>query len=140
MLRVAAVDLKRDCQLLTRWFSPLQGVHVHLCVRAAFLSSRTRACYQMGGCQNYGPFLGTLNIRCRNIIGTQKGTIILTTTQISLVSVFWVLSRSGTVSCGWHLSAGCQALQAPANPGHAPHVSVQATCPSPVCKLDGLGA
>ena len=36
----------------------------------------------MGGCQNYGPFLGTLNIRCRIIIGTQKGTIILTTTHI----------------------------------------------------------
>ena len=32
----------------------------------------------MGGCQHYGPFLGTLNIRCRSIIGTQKGTIILT--------------------------------------------------------------
>ena len=26
----------------------------------------------MGGCQNYGPFLGTLNIRCRIIIGMQK--------------------------------------------------------------------
>ena len=26
----------------------------------------------MGGCQNYGPFLGTLNIRCRIIIGIQK--------------------------------------------------------------------
>ena len=100
MLRVAAVDLKRDCQPLTRWFSPLQGVHVHLCVRAAFLSSRTRACYEMGGCQNYGPFLGTPNIRCRIIIGTQRGTISLTTTQISLVSVFWVLSRSVTVSWG----------------------------------------
>ena len=36
----------------------------------------------MGGCQNYGPFLGTLNIRCRIIIGIQKGTIILTTTQM----------------------------------------------------------
>ena len=36
----------------------------------------------MGGCQNYGPFLSTLNIRGRIIIGTQKGTIILTTTQI----------------------------------------------------------
>ena len=23
----------------------------------------------MGGCQNYGPFWGTLNIRCRTIIG-----------------------------------------------------------------------
>ena len=39
---------------------------------------------EMGGCQNYGPFLGTLNIRCRTIIGTQKGTIILTTTQMNL--------------------------------------------------------
>ena len=36
----------------------------------------------MGGCQNYGPFLGTLDIRCRIIIGIQKGTITLTTTQI----------------------------------------------------------
>ena len=27
---------------------------------------------QMGVCQNYGPFLGTLNIRCRIIIGIQK--------------------------------------------------------------------
>ena len=36
----------------------------------------------MGGCQNYGPFLGTLSIRCRTIPGTQKGTIILTTTHM----------------------------------------------------------
>ena len=36
----------------------------------------------MGGCQNDGSFLGTLNIRCRIIIGTQKGTIILTTTHM----------------------------------------------------------
>ena len=27
----------------------------------------------MGSCQNYGPVLGTLNNRCRIIIGTQKG-------------------------------------------------------------------
>ena len=26
----------------------------------------------MGGCQNYNPFLGTLNIRCRFMIGNQK--------------------------------------------------------------------
>ena len=34
--------------------------------------------YYMGGCQNYGgpgPFLGTLNIRCRIILRTQKGTL-----------------------------------------------------------------
>ena len=39
----------------------------------------------MGGCQDYGPFLGTLNIRCRIKIGTQKGTIILTIPHI----YFW---------------------------------------------------
>ena len=36
----------------------------------------------MGGCQNHGPLLGTLNNRCRIIIGTQKGTLILTTSHI----------------------------------------------------------
>ena len=36
--------------------------------------------------KNYGPFLGTLNIRCRIIIGTQKGTIILTTTHMYMYS------------------------------------------------------
>ena len=36
----------------------------------------------IGCCQNYGPVLGTLNIRCRIIMGTPKGTIILTITHI----------------------------------------------------------
>ena len=36
----------------------------------------------MGRCQNYGPFLGTLNIRCRLIIGAQIGTIVLTITHV----------------------------------------------------------
>ena len=40
----------------------------------------------MGGCQNYGPLLGTPNITCRIIIGTQKGTIILTTTHMFILS------------------------------------------------------
>ena len=48
------------------------------------ISARTVFLLYMGGCQNYGPFLGTLNIRCRIIIGTQKKTIILTTTHIAL--------------------------------------------------------
>ena len=26
----------------------------------------------MGGCQNYGPVLGALNIRCRIVVGIQK--------------------------------------------------------------------
>ena len=38
----------------------------------------------MGGCQNYGPFLGTLNIRCRIRTGAQKGIIILTTAHMCI--------------------------------------------------------
>ena len=37
----------------------------------------------MGGCQNYGPLLGSLHTRCCIILRTQKGTIILTTTHMS---------------------------------------------------------
>ena len=36
----------------------------------------------MFGCQNYDPFLGALDIRCRIVIGIQKRTIILTTTHM----------------------------------------------------------
>ena len=43
----------------------------------------------MGGCQNYSPFLGTLHIGCRIIMGTQKGTIILTTTHINISKLHW---------------------------------------------------
>ena len=48
----------------------------------------------MGGCQNYGPFLGTLNIRGRIIIGTQKGTIILTTTHIGIKEKLEIMFRA----------------------------------------------
>ena len=37
----------------------------------------------MEGCQNHGPLLGPLNTRCRVILRTQKGTIILTTTHMA---------------------------------------------------------
>ena len=36
----------------------------------------------MGDCQNYGPFLGTLNISCRILVGIQQRTINLTTTHL----------------------------------------------------------
>ena len=36
----------------------------------------------MDGCQNYGPLLRPLNSRCRTIARTQKGTVILTTSQM----------------------------------------------------------
>ena len=39
----------------------------------------------MGSCQKKGSlFWGTLNIRCRIILGTQKGTLISTTTHMFL--------------------------------------------------------
>ena len=34
------------------------------------------SCLYMGGCQHYGPVLGTLYIRCRFILEIQKGTMI----------------------------------------------------------------
>ena len=47
----------------------------------------------MVGCQNYGPFLSTLNIRGRIIIGIQKGAIILTTTHIIQRIIYSTLFR-----------------------------------------------
>ena len=41
----------------------------------------------MVGCQSYGPFLGSLNIRCCIIIGIQKGTIILITTHMMVKKI-----------------------------------------------------
>ena len=35
--------------------------------------------------KNYGPFLGTLNNRCRTILRTPKRTMILTTTHVDKV-------------------------------------------------------
>ena len=70
---------------------------------------------EMDGCQNY-PFLGTLNIRGRIIIGIQKGTIILTTTQM-IFSKFGALgaysSHAGMLSKTlvqtiWHAPKGTQ--------------------------------
>ena len=41
----------------------------------------------VGGCQNYGPFLGTLHNRCRTILGT----LILTTIHIALIGILMSL-------------------------------------------------
>ena len=58
----------------------------------------------MGGCQNYGPFSGTLNIRCRIRIGIQKGTLILTTTHITYIGVSRTPSLAGMLRSG---APGC---------------------------------
>ena len=53
------------------------------CTKQAGEAATVRRCTrrQAGSCQNYGPFVGTLNIRCSIILGTQKGTLILTRRQ-----------------------------------------------------------
>ena len=59
----------------------------------------------MGGCQNYGPFLGP-KIRCRMIIGTQKGTIILTTTHIITGFYRGYIGYNGKENGDYHLGCG----------------------------------
>ena len=52
------------------------------CSTRATCAFQRRFFVHMGGCQIYGPFWGTLSIRCRITIGTQ-GTLILTATHIA---------------------------------------------------------
>ena len=40
----------------------------------------------VSGCQNHGPLLGPLATRCRIMVRTQKGTIILTTTHVTAIA------------------------------------------------------
>ena len=64
----------------------------------------------MAGCQNCGPFLGTLNIRCRIIIGTRKGTTIMTTTHVQSVSIQGVgLLRLGSLRSVFELERSWRA-------------------------------
>ena len=47
--------------------------------------------HHLGGCQNYGPFLGPCYNTAPNIQGTQKGTMILTITYLNLQRVFMLI-------------------------------------------------
>ena len=49
----------------------------------------------MGGCQNYGPFLDPYNNTAPNILGTQKGTMNLTSTHM-MIKVWGVCSAWGS--------------------------------------------
>ena len=89
VFRVLTGSLNRCYEF--RWLSPSPslslclGLRLCLCLSLSLSSSLpplALLCIHMGGCQNLCPFLGTLNIRCRTILGTQKGTIILTTTHM----------------------------------------------------------
>ena len=57
----------------------------------------------MGGCQNYGPFSGTLNIRGRIIIGTQKRDHNFDNQPYLLKVASWPLSRPSGQR--WRISA-----------------------------------
>ena len=57
----------------------------------------------MGGCQNYGPFLGPYYNTAPIISGAQKGTLILTTTHMFEVR-FW------GVGIGFRFRAGLTAI------------------------------
>ena len=45
----------------------------------------SKALEDMGGYQHDGPVLGPLNTRCRIILRTQKGTMILATTHMGMM-------------------------------------------------------
>ena len=63
----------------------------------------------MGGCQNYGPFFEyPLNIRCRTIIGNQKGTIILITTHIVFAVVCLDLCEGKKIPREWLQHTRCE--------------------------------
>ena len=53
------------------------------------------------------PFWGSLNIRCRIMIGIQKGTIILTTTHIEIVFPYSLITcrKEGGIQGGCKVSS-----------------------------------
>ena len=74
----------------------------------------------LGGCQNYDPFLGTLNIRCCIIIGIQKGTIRVTQglgsfSKITRTNIYKYYNPVPTKSL-----IGCPS---PYSSGYLPHLS-----------------
>ena len=75
-------------------------VHTKLYLYLFIARTHTYVFIHMGSCQNYGPFLGTLNIRFRTILRTQKGTLILTTTHM-FVCDGWMGGWVGGWMDGW---------------------------------------
>ena len=55
---------------MAHWVTPGYGPHATSAVVSNTLVNSEK---QMGGCQNYGALMGALSIRCRIIIGIQKG-------------------------------------------------------------------
>ena len=97
----------------------------------------------MGGYQHCDPLLGPLNTRCRIILRTQKGTIVLTTTHmaVSTTNPKPTLQASDQSSGPQRPRSSCRrGPRGPPcpGPGHAPWRRVQ-SCPTPEPTL-GLAA
>ena len=76
----------------------------------------------MGGCQNYGPLLGTRNIRGRTIIGIKKRDHNLTTTHITPLPSIWGYPPGNYPPGGPLDRSQClsdASLEAPPEPKHA---------------------
>ena len=73
--------MHRPCSYLEPW-----GINIYtyssgfIEICACMYTYITNIC--MSGCQIYGPLLGPRNTRCRNVLRTPKGTMILTTAHI----------------------------------------------------------
>ena len=62
--------------------APLTALCVHAHLIHCQITAELPILSPYGWLSKYGPLLGTLNNRCRTILGTQKGTMILTTTHM----------------------------------------------------------
>ena len=59
------------------------ALYINGCLAGNISEGRGVCCkVHADGCQNCGPLLGRLNTRCRVILRTKKGTIILGTTHV----------------------------------------------------------
>ena len=62
----------------------------------------------VSGCQNCGPFLGSYYNMAPNISGTQKGTIVLTTTHVGVRVSSWTPEvSSGPVVLSYGVLGHC---------------------------------
>ena len=89
----------------------------------------------MGGCQNYGPFLDPYYNTAPNIWGTQKRTIILTTTHMAAGFRFGQGQGFGILGLVWgQKSSGDEA------PRRATVQTHSALKPTPTAKMNPCGA
>ena len=79
---------KRVLVPMSVYLTPHRGLIIYHMSCILYIHSDKYQYTYMGSRQNSGPFLGTLNIRCRIILRTQTGTIILTTTHVQTLFMY----------------------------------------------------